>query len=324
LINQEEIILAYRLMLGRDPENMDVVNNLRQNVHSIKQLSDTFINSAEFKQRIRDTSDSKQKPSQRHPFNYPSIPVELELNNEQLSEMFDRIHQEWEYLGETDPFWSVVTQPQYHLEHFEESREQFYLSGKYACDIFLASLRRNKINHQELNICLEVGCGVGRVTNYLAKSFNKVIATDISSAHLAYARQNLEKEQILNVEFQLWDKISSLHNIDPVDAIYSVITLQHNPPPVIVWIVQTLLSRLKPNGVASLQIPTYKRGYLFEVERYLNSPAPKALEMHFLPQYEIFKIIRETGCVCLEVREDGMVGDEDQMLSNTFIIKRPL
>jgi hypothetical protein len=44
--------------------------------------------------------------------------------------------------------------------------------------------------------------------------------------------------------------------------------------------------------------------------------------MHFLPQPEVFRVISESGCICLEVREDGMVGDESQMLSNTFLIQK--
>jgi hypothetical protein len=61
---------------------------------------------------------------------------------------------------------------------------------------------------------------------------------------------------------------------------------------------------------------------LFEVERYLNSPPTKSLEMHFFPQHEIFKIVDEAGCRCLEIREDSMVGEESKMLSNTFVFQK--
>ena len=44
--------------------------------------------------------------------------------------------------------------------------------------------------------------------------------------------------------------------------------------------------------------------------------------MHFLPQQQIYSVIEESGCICLEVREDGMVGDESVMLSNTFLIQK--
>ena len=173
-----------------------------------------------------------------------------------------------------------------------------------------------------MNSCLEVGCGVGRVTSFLAKAFPKVIAADISSSHLELARKYLEEQNVTNVDLQHFSNTYALESLPKVDSILSVITLQHNPPPIIAWMLGKLLLALNPGGVAYIQIPTYRNGYLFEVERYLQSEAPKTLEMHFLPQYEIFRIVAESDCICLEIREDGMVGDEDKMISNTFLIQK--
>ncbi len=322
MITREEVILAYRLMLGREPENEDVVNNLCQNTHNHAALRAVFLNSPEFQQRMGELLNQPQSVRHRHPFTLPKIPVETEVSNEVLDQMFQRIHQEWEHLGQTEPYWSVVTQPQYYQAEFEAHREQFYISGDYSSQIFLASLRRSGINPADLQTCLEVGCGVGRVTTYLASAFAKVIATDISSHHLELAKQHLQSKQINNVIFQHWQTVHMLDQLPMVDAIYSVITLQHNPPPIIVWMLRKLLGKLLPGGVAAIQIPTYRNGYIFEVERYLQSKPPSTLEMHFLTQQEVFKIVAETNCVCLEVREDGMVGDEDKMLSNTFLIQK--
>ena len=322
MINNDQIILAYQLLMGREPESQEAINNLAQTVHSVEQLREVFMQSAEFKQRMGSFLDKPQKTPHRHPFHLPSIPVEVTVTDEQLDQMFKRIHQEWEHLGKTDPFWSVVTQPHYHLDQFEEHRHQFYSSGKHISDIFLASLRRNKINHHELPICLELGCGVGRVTGFLAEEFYKVIAVDISEHHLNHARQHLAELVIHNVSLVHVNQITQLLSLGKIDAILSVITFQHNPPPVMAWMLRHLLGSLNPKGVAYLQIPTYRAGYLFEAERYLHSEQPNTLEMHFLPQADIFKIIKECDCICLEVREDGMTGDEGKMLSNTFLIQK--
>ena len=322
MLNPEQIILAYKLFLGREPESIDVVNNLSQTTHSIEQLREVFIQSAEFRERIALILDKPQAIRQRHPYTFPSIPVDVEINNNQLESMFERIHKEWEELGERDPYWSVVTQPHYHLDQFDAHKEQFYSSGNYISEIFLAALRRNNINYNNMNSCLEVGCGVGRVTSFLAKAFPKVIAADISSSHLELARKYLEEQNVTNVDLHHFSNTYALESLPKVDSILSVITLQHNPPPIIAWMLGKLLLALNPGGVAYIQIPTYRNGYLFEVDRYLQSEAPKTLEMHFLPQYEIFRIVAESDCICLEIREDGMVGDEDKMLSNTFLIQK--
>eukprot|EP01034_Spumella_vulgaris_P022303 gene22303-28419_t len=311
-----------RLMLGRDPENADVVNNLCQTVHTVAKLREVFIGSAEFQQRMGELLGSQQFVRQRHPFTMPSIPVEVGVSREALAQMFERIHQAWEYLGETDPYWSVVTQPQYHMDQFDSHKDQFFKSGKYSADLFFAALRRNHVNPNLIGLCLEVGCGVGRVTNYLAQTVERVLGADISAHHLEIARDHLAKEGRSNVTLKQLTDIRSLNDLPPVDAIFSVITLQHNPPPVIAWMLRTLLGCLKPSGVAYLQIPTYRNGYLFEADRYLNTPPTKSLEMHFLPQHEIFKIVDEAGCRCLEIREDSMVGEESKMLSNTFVFQK--
>ena len=322
MITSEQVTLAYQLLLGRDPESLDIVNNLCQTVHSVPALRDSFTASSEFRSRMGEILDKQQTVQQRHPFHLPLIPVEAEVSDETLKKMFDRIKFEWTHLGEVEPYWSTITQPQYHLEQFEASRQQFYDSGKYVLDIFLAALRRSNINPSNIQSCLEVGCGVGRVSQFLAQFFPKLIAVDISMPHLLIAKTQVESLGLTNAEFVHLDDPRAMHQLPNVDAILSVITLQHNPPPVMAWILKNLLNILNPGGVAFIQIPTYRNGYLFEAERYLQTAQPNTLEMHFLPQHEVFRIISESNSICLEIREDSMVGDETQMLSNTFLIQK--
>jgi 2-polyprenyl-3-methyl-5-hydroxy-6-metoxy-1,4-benzoquinol methylase len=322
LITPEDVSYAYKLFLGRDPENADVVAGYCQSTQTLDQLSRIFMSSPEFMRRMGSALERPQANRHRHPFNLPKIPVQTQVTPELLEQMFDRIHKQWDNLGATEPYWSIVTQPQNYMAEFEQNREQFFASGNSTCQTFLATLRRCGINPAQLETCLEVGCGVGRVTRYLADSFNKVIAADISAKHLALARAYLAETSVQNVELQHVQKIEQLEQLPQVDAIMSVITLQHNPPPVMAWLISKLLSHLRTGGVAYLQIPTYKNGYLFEADRYLASTPPDTLEMHYLPQPEVFKLFADANCQCLEVREDGMVSDDDNMLSNTFLVQK--
>ena len=322
MITPEQVSLAYQLLLGRDPESADIVNNLCQTVHSISALRENFMRSAEFRQRMGEVLEKNQHVQLRHPFHLPHIPVQSEISDEHMRAMFKRVKHEWEYLGETEPYWSTITQPQYHTDQFEGHRDQFYQSGKYVVDIFMAAMRRSNINPNNIQKLLDVGCAVGRVTQHLAAQFPKVIASDISLPHINIAKTQLSNQNMNNVEFIHFEDPLALYQLPSVDAVLSVIVLQHNPPPLIRWILKNLLACLNPGGVAFIQIPTYRNGYLFEVERYLQSPQPNTLEMHFLPQQDIFKVIEDADCVCLEIREDGMVGDESLMLSNTFLIQK--
>ena len=321
MITNEDVILAYRLLLGREPESVDVVNNLCQNVHDYEQLRESFLQSPEFLQKISASIGAQQNIRLRNP-TLPRIPVEVDVTETQLAKMFSRIAQEWEALAKNDPYWSVLTQPQYRAGEYDNNRDQFFTSGKAAVDVFLATLRRNGINQNDLQSCLEVGCGVGRVSMYLAPVFSELIASDISEGHIKLAEQYTSKAGLDNVTFLHFSDLESIHSLPRVDSVFSIITLQHNPPPIMVWIFKKLLNSLNPKGVAYIQIPTYRSGYLFEVERYLHSPIEPTLEMHFLPQYEVFKCIQDSDCICLEVKEDGMVDENQQIQSNSFLIQK--
>ena len=79
--------------------------------------------------------------------------------------------------------------------------------------------------------------------------------------------------------------VDEMVNLERVDLVYSLIVLQHNPPPVIRLIVRAFLKALNPGGVAYFQVPTYRGGYRFSPGEYLENEAKKhvMMEMHVLP-----------------------------------------
>ena len=322
MISKEEVILAYRLILGREPENGDVVDNYCHTVSSIQNLRELFMNSPEFIKKISERLDNPKLVRQRHPFNLPNIPVEINASRETLDLMFNRGSDTWEHMGFTEPYWSVITQDQYKINNFSKNSENFYSSGGPLFRDILSILKRNGINYMDLDNCLEIGCGVGRMTKFLAETFRKVIAVDISAQHLTMAKNYISAESIDNCEFIHINNLEKFDQFINIDFVISVITLQHNPPPVISWVLKKLLESLRPSGIAFFQIPTYRSGYIFEIERYLNRDRDNKIEMHFLPQENIFKIIDESGCICIESREDSMVGDETNTLSKSFLVRK--
>ena len=65
-----------------------------------------------------------------------------------------------------------------------------------------AWLRRNGIaGFGPDRSCCEYGCGTGRVTAWLASSFSRVIACDISRSHLRLAESHLLNAGRRNVVF---------------------------------------------------------------------------------------------------------------------------
>ena len=163
----------------------------------------------------------------------------------------------------------------------------------------------------------------GRVTRYLAERFEKVFGYDISKPHLQLAEEYLVNEGIKNVSLHHISKPSDIKNLPKVDVVYSVIVLQHNPPPIISFIVREMMRALNPGGIAFFQVPTYREGYRFSLQEYINSEATKReMEMHVLPQSTVFEIVGKEGGRLIEVFEDGWTGSGHGERSNTFLIQK--
>jgi len=99
--------------------------------------------------------------------------------------------------------------------------------------------------------------------------------------------------------------------------------LQHNPPPIIRFIIQQFIQALNPKGVALFQVPTYRLGYEFSQQKYLSREAKRReMEMHLLPQHQVFEAIGQEGGRLLEVIEDALTGSRYKEMSNTFLVQK--
>lgn len=240
-----------------------------------------------------------------------------------LEALFKHIKNSWQYLGKTEPYWSVLTEDKYKQSNLQSSKEIFYDTGRHDVSRFLLTLARNGIDHTSYQSCLEYGCGLGRVTRWLAERFDVVYGYDISQAHLQGAKDYLSSKQITNVTLGHITNIKDILNLPQVDSVYSILVLQHNPPPIINLIVRQLIKALNPDGVAFFQVPTYRINYSFRLKKYLKEETKKQqMEMHVLSQKKIFEIVREEGGKLLEVLEDGLTGLGYKEISNTFVVQK--
>jgi SAM-dependent methyltransferase len=165
----------------------------------------------------------------------------------------------------------VLTSEQFKSSRIKDTRSEFYNSGLDNVATLFKTLERNGIDHTSLKTCLEYGCGLGRVTCWLAKRFERVIGYDISRAHLRLAKQYLDEIGIQNVSLQHISKPQEIRNLPKVDVVYSIIVLQHNPPPIIHVLIQELIRALNSVGIAFFQVPTYRLGYRFSLQEYMAS-----------------------------------------------------
>lgn len=312
-VSRESIIWAYRLFLDREPENNAVIDEKLGRLFSTRELRSDFINSDEFKRINHELYHLSMSG------NEPPMDINSTSNSEDL---FLHIKSVWEKFGNTDPHWSVLTAEKFKTDRISETKNEFYASGKDNVDTLFATFLRNDIDISGFKSCIEYGCGVGRVTASLAKKFDKITAYDISSSHLRLAREYMFDNHIENVDFVLLNSPEDM-SFPKTDVVFSLIVLQHNPPPIIKIVVRAMLQSLNPGGVAFFQVPTYRLNYGFSLRKYLLFDIYKSeMEMHVLTQKEIFQIASQENCMVVEVLEDGWAGLNPGERSNTFLIQK--
>jgi 2-polyprenyl-3-methyl-5-hydroxy-6-metoxy-1,4-benzoquinol methylase len=316
MITKEEVVLAYQLFLGRDPENDSVIDQLIAEIENLSDLRKKLVVFPEFIQKL------KIVPHPKLSMQTPPMQIDLGLSNDQLDQLLARTALQWKSLGISKPYWSVLTNPGYLNENIEQNKEAFYQSGQAELTNLFAALQRSNVSIQPSFKCLEFGCGVGRVTGALATHFASVMGVDVSYEHLQLAESYIQEQGLANVELAHLTNLQELSQLGNFDFLYSQIVFQHNPPPVTKFILEQLLSQLNPNGLAYFQIPTYKIGYSFSIEQYLNSEDTPEMEMHYLPQDQLFSIITKANCTILEMREDTAIGPSLSAISNTILLKK--
>lgn len=312
-LSQDDVIWAYRLVLGREPESQQVIE-LHRHLPNPNALLRALIYSPE----------ALGKPGSIVPvglhMHVATDDVVIDATPDEREAMLARIATAWRAYGESEPHWSVLTDPSYLADTLSENLDSFFASGQGQVGHLLAALSRNGIEPGSLRRALDFGCGVGRLSLALATHFETVVGVDISAGHLAHAIARARETGRTNVSFEAISAVNDLDALGRFDLVFSEIVLQHNPPPVIAALLDRLFASLTPGGVARFQVPTYIVGYSFDPQTYLANEQSQ-MEMNALPQKEVFAIAARHDCLPLEVREDGQTADP-RMLSHTFLFRK--
>ena len=314
MVARDDVVMGYRFLLGREPENEETVTALSQ-LGSLAELRDAFIRSDEFQRSLH---PPESLPA---PVDGAALTVEIKVSEPQLRQMMKIIEANWRALGEAEPYWSVLIHDQYRLQSFADHEEQFYTTGKDFVSTFQQTAERSGVALPRGD-CLELGCGVGRVLVWLAEIFDHVTGVDVSRAHLQRAGELFEKYGRANATFVHLNDFAALRALPRFDVFISVIVLQHNPPPLILYMLEVVLDKLRPGGIAYFQVPTYQRHYRFGADEYLAQHVTSGrMEMHLLPQPVLFELFRRQGCELLDIREDGWTGDHSGV-SNSIMLRK--
>jgi SAM-dependent methyltransferase len=228
----------------------------------------------------------------------------------------DELRRDWAVLGAEDPLWAVLMRPG--TRHGRWDVEQFLATGRAEVDASLAHLSRLGVPGP-FATALDLGAGVGRLTQALAMHVGAVVGVDISAPMLATARELDQTagrcEFLLNDEDDL-----SLLGARRFDLVYSSLVLQHLPPSAADAMLAELCRVTRSGGALVVQVagrPTRSlKGLLFRYAPHrllrvgqrllLGYPAP--MRMHGMAPGAVRRIIEQAGLEVLDVTQDDRYG----------------
>ena len=193
--DRELVEACYKAILGRPPDSESVVEEKVKWSPSIEALIGEFLDSAEFLNRVpvRAKQFYLREPSH----------IDVDVSEARMQALFARVQSQWRALGQSDPFWSVLSHDEFRAANLtEEALDAFYHSGESSAGLIDLFAARNNTPTPR-GVCVDFGCGVGRVAMHLAERFDKVIAVDISEGNLRQCGEMAARRGLSNIECRL-------------------------------------------------------------------------------------------------------------------------
>lgn len=172
------------------------------------------------------------------------------LESIEIMELRD-LRDTWNELGRRDAMWAVLSGP------FEASRkwepEAFFATGVEEVAMVLArsaSLGASPMRGR----ALDFGCGIGRLSQALAREFSAVDGVDIAAAMLEQAKEYNRAGDRCHFHLNEDDSLALFADAT-FDFVYSSITLQHMEPRYSRRFLAEFFRVTRPGGVVVFQIP---------------------------------------------------------------------
>jgi 2-polyprenyl-3-methyl-5-hydroxy-6-metoxy-1,4-benzoquinol methylase len=170
--------------------------------------------------------------------------------------------EEWDRWGKQDPYFGVVSHPEYRADRIDKAaRERFFRGGEVEMAETLSAVRALTGPDFRPRRALDFGCGVGRLTIPLAREAAQVVGVDVSPAMMAEARANCARAGLTNVEFR--QSAPGLPDVEGrFDFVHSYIVFQHIPPSIGYGLFEDLLDRVAEAGAGMLHFTIARRAPL--------------------------------------------------------------
>jgi ubiquinone/menaquinone biosynthesis C-methylase UbiE len=224
-------------------------------------------------------------------------------------------------LGRKDPLWAILTWPGKRGHRWD--RGEFFETGERDVERLIGYI--DSVGHSfSRRRALDFGCGVGRMTQPLARHFDEAWGVDIAPSMIELARRFNELGERCKYRVNDAPDLRCFSD-DTFDFVLSHLTLQHMPPESAKQYMKEFLRVLAPGGLLVFQMagePTKVRpASIRRLRRFVRGLIPEALiklyrkaryrhliDMHGMKREEVVRVLEENGAEVLDVRPDTSAG----------------
>lgn len=191
----------------------------------------------------------------------------------------------WNKLASDNPRYIVLTDLGEGI-----TEEEFKKTGEKDFNelVMRDSFLMEKLGNTKEKTVLEIGCGIGRTTEFLSHNFKKVYGVDISEKMIEVGKERLKN--LTNASITANDGLTYPVQDSSIDFVFSYIVFQHmSSKKTVAKNLLEIKRVLVPNGIAKIQVrglPTSKMNWFYgpsftkeEIEKLLNSIGLKILRM---------------------------------------------
>lgn len=167
----------------------------------------------------------------------------------------DSVRHFWDVHAKTDPLWAVLSDPSKSGRRWR--LQEFMETGEREISLLLYQLKQLGLTTGRA-AALDFGCGVGRLTQALARRFESAVGLDVSPRMIELARRLDKHPPRVEYVLSAGDGLDVLSGRE-FDLIYSNIVLQHLEPDLIRRHLTGFVPLLRRGGIAVFQLPSHRR-----------------------------------------------------------------